>query len=442
MPLSQANYTLFVIPDPPAGGGNPVNYSMNSPKNSIAIYGMGYIGFPTACLFAEAGYKVFGIDINEYRISELQEGRIFFQEPRLAELFLNAKDSIVFSVKPQAAGVHIIAVPTPLDQEGKKADLFAVRQAAHAIASVIKDGDKVIIESTVPPKTCISVIDDILKHTKKNVRIAHCPERAFTGNTLQEMIENDRIIGCEVQDRSFFKELYASFVKGEIHLTDTLTAECCKLLENTYRDVNVAFANEITRMAEQIGINGWEVISLANKHPRVNILQPSIGVGGHCLPIDPWFLLDGGLESEFIKLCRQINDTVPHRIADIVLNATEPGTTIGILGVAYKKNIGDCRETPVSGIINRLLGNNRIIQIADPYVSSFWYELSEQERVLSTSDCIVLAMNHDNYLSVDFSRYPNIKTFVDCHNYYQNVPETIKLIKVGIPINANSEQNV
>ncbi len=403
----------------------------NSPK-TIAVYGMGYIGLPTACLFARAGHRVYGIDINEFRIIQLQKGVLPFCEPGLDELFASVSEQMIFSTQALEADVHIIAVPTPLDTEGKRADLFAVKQAAAAIAKVLRDGDKVIIESTVPPKTCVSVVTELVAHTNKNIKIAHCPERAFTGNTLFEMIENDRIIGCEYEDRDFFTQLYASFVKGAIHCTDALTAECTKLLENTYRDVNVAFANEITRISEQIGINAWEAIELANKHPRVSILQPGIGVGGHCLPIDPWFLLDGGVESKFIELCRNINDTVPHRIADITLQVTQAGCTIGILGVSYKKNIGDCRETPVSGIINRLLGNNRKLQITDPFVSAFWYELSDQEQVLTSSDTIVLAMNHDRYYKIDFSKYPNIKTLVDCHNMVSSCPSSINHVRIGI----------
>lgn len=405
---------------------------------SIAVHGLGYIGLPTACLFAQAGFQVYGIDVNEHRVKELSQGILPFLEPGLDELFQAVKNNMKFSTSPVAADVYIIAVPTPLDRERNRADLQAVKEATTSIAAVARDGDAIIIESTIPPRTCFSLISKIFEESGKQCKVAHCPERAFTGKTLQEMIENDRMIGCSQEDRDFFRSLYASFVKGKIWLTDALTAECIKLLENTYRDVNVAFANEIVRMSEQIGVNAWEVIELANKHPRVSILQPSIGVGGHCLPIDPWFLLETGVESKFIELSRSINDSVPFRIADIILKNSKQGEKVGMLGVAYKKNVGDHRETPATSIIKKLLDTGRTVRVTDPFVTSFWYEKTDLEEVLQWSECVVLSMNHDAYSSIDFSRYPNIKTLVDCHNFYHSIPDTMKLIKIGTPLDNES----
>ncbi len=407
-------------------------------RKKIIVLGLGYIGLPTAALFARNGFLVCGVDIDREKIQKLKKGVLPLEEPGLDVLFAKAKKNMTFSTEIEGGDVYIIAVPTPLDSKKKKSDLSFVRSACLSVASVIKDGDLVILESTVPPGTAVTVCDSILKKNKNGATyyLAHAPERAFPQKTLTEMVHNDRIIGGVTKGAAERAgELYRSFVKKEISLTDITTAELVKVLENSFRDINIAFANEVARVCEGVGVDVWEAIALANKHPRVNILSPGPGVGGHCIAVDPWFLLEGGVHSEFIKLARNINDAAPHRVVNFIMEGMRDtkGARVGILGVAYKKNVGDSRETPAQPIIRELLVNKCEVVLTDPYVKKFEYKLSPLSSVLKTSNCIVLVTDHDVYSEIDFKKYKNIEVVIDTRNFFKNMPKGIKHIRLGAP---------
>ena len=301
----------------------------------ICVIGLGYIGLPTACLFANAGYEVIDVDVNQETIGKLNQGKLPFEEKGLEGLFEKALPNMSFKTRPEAADVFLIAVPTPLDKEAKMADLRYVREAVKSISNYIKVDNLVIIESTVPPGTCERLILPMLKN---KAHLVHCPERAIPGNTIHEMIYNDRIIGSnENESGELAKEIYSSFVKGSIYLTNLRTAEMVKIMENTFRDINIALANEFAQIAEESGVNIWEAIELANKHPRVDILKPGPGVGGHCIAIDPWFLVENSVRSRIVNIAREINESMPRHVLRLVkeLGIGAHGT-ITVFGVAYK----------------------------------------------------------------------------------------------------------
>ena len=385
----------------------------------ICVLGLGYVGLPTAALLANAGYKVTGVDTDKEKIEKLKKGILYIDEKEVKEIVqksLNSNNFIV-STNIEEADIFIISVPTPVLVDNKKPDLSYVISAAEMIRKVMKKGNLIILESTVPPNTSKKILLPILN--KSGLRagndyyLSHCPERAIPGNTIYELINNDRIIGginkisCEKT-----KEIYSSFVKGKIYLTDITTAETVKLMENTYRDINIALANEFAKIAEKIGINVWKAIELANKHPRVNILKPGPGVGGHCIAVDPWFLVNNEVESKIIKLAREINDSMPeyiiHMVEEVIGEIKNP--TITILGVAYKKNVGDTRNTPALKIIELAEKKGWNLKINDPLVKNFKYPLLELEEALEDTDCVVIITDHDYYKSVDLSKYKVVDT--------------------------------
>ena len=294
----------------------------------ICILGLGYIGLPTAAMFATHGMKVNGVDINKKIVDVLNNGDIHIKEPGLKSLVQAAIKSENLSVncQPEPADAFIIAVPTPFkhdeygEYEGKRyklADMGAVTSAAEAIIPHLRQGNLVILESTSPPKTTIELVAPILEKSGliagEDFYLAYSPERVLPGQILRELIENDRVIGgINLTSAEKGKELYATFVKGNIVLTDSTTAEMVKLMENTFRDVNIAIANEFSQLADRFGVDVWEAISIANRHPRVNILKPCIGVGGHCISVDPWFLVEAAPDqANLIYWSRQANDAQP-----------------------------------------------------------------------------------------------------------------------------------
>lgn len=392
-------------------------------KLTIEVIGMGYIGLPTALLLAEAGHNVYGVDINEEKIGSLQKGNLPFEEKGLKELFSKVKSFGHFSVSSnlKPADVFLIAVPTP--QIDHKSDLQYVFSALTKIKEVFKDGGTIIIESTVGPTDCErQIIPEIIKMGKK-FRFACCPERAIPGNTLYEMVYNARIIGGHtLEDAVYVRDIYATFIKGEIFTTSSTVASTCKVMENTYRDVNIALANEFARIADEVGFNVWEAISLANKHPRVNILQPGPGVGGHCIPIDPWFFTAISKQTDMILISRKINDNMPQYIVDRVskllskLSLKKP--TIGILGYAYKKNVDDFRETPAEEI-TFLLSKKYKVLINDPFVKNSPRRTIDLDDILNQSDALILVTDHEIYRKIDFTKYPNIKFIFDTRNFFQ-----------------------
>jgi UDP-N-acetylglucosamine 2-epimerase (non-hydrolysing) len=374
-----------------------------SSKQTISVVGLGYMGLPTACLFAEAGHKVNGFDINQHRVDQINQAMCPFDEPGLKELLAAAVKSrkLTASNTLQPADVYIIALPTPAVD--KRCDLSYVKTGIKAVAKVVKDGDLVILESTVKPGTCKSLLETVLSATGKKVHVAHCPERAIPGNTLHELINNDRVVGASsIEAAQLTRELYKSFCRGEIFVTDTTTAEAVKLMENTYRDVNIALANEMLAVSRDLEFNVWEAIALANKHPRVNYLTPGPGVGGHCIAVDPWFLAEDSPSANLVRLARTINDARPYKVAsDIADFASKIGAAkIGILGVAYKKNVDDARESPAETIFKDLVHRGFEVRAHDPHVVEAHIPLVEDLNDLERwADLCVVVTDHDFYVS-------------------------------------------
>ena len=388
----------------------------------ICVLGLGYIGLPTALLLAQK-YHVVGVDINEKIITTLNNGNLPFEEKGLDTLFQNGRGNFTATTTVKSADAYIIAVPTPLEESLKIADLQYVRSAAEMIAPHLTRGNLVILESTVPPCTSENVVLPILEKSglsRNEFLFAHCPERAIPGNTLFEMINNDRPIGgINEKSSNAAKNMYASFVKGNLLITDTKTAEFVKLMENTSRDVNIALANEFAKIASEMHINVWEAIDLANRHPRVKILQPGPGVGGHCIAIDPWFLTETSTHSQMISLARSINDSMPNfvfnKVRNILRGVSNP--VITLFGVAYKKNVDDWRATPALRLIRLFQSEGWIVRLHDPFVRNFPYALQNLNESVLGTDCIIIITDHDIFQEINPSELRvRSKNIVDTRN--------------------------
>jgi UDP-N-acetyl-D-mannosaminuronic acid dehydrogenase len=359
------------------------------------------MGLPTALLLAKSGYTVQGYDIDEKKIQLLQNQQLPFQEKGLQDLFKQAKHNFHPSNKLMQSDAFIITVPTPLTNQ-KTCDLSFVTSATKSITTALQNENLVILESTVPPGTTIKQVKPILDETNKTYFLSYVSEKAIPGNTLYEMQHNHRIIGgINTQSAELTKEIYAHFVQAPIHLTDTTTAETVKLMENMFRDVNIALANELAQRLEKLHINPWEAITLANHHPRVNIHKPGPGVGGHCIPIDPWFLSDK--KTVLINQARAINDSMPEKllafIKPLLKHQKEPKITI--FGVAYKGNIDDTRESPAITFIQNARNKNITTSIYDPHVEHFKYPLQSIDEATNDSDCIVILTDHDSFKDIN-----------------------------------------
>ncbi|ABR56070.1 nucleotide sugar dehydrogenase [Methanococcus aeolicus] len=374
--------------------------------NKICVVGLGYIGLPTASMLAIQGYKVIGVDIDEERVKTIRDGKLIINEQGLMTLLTGAITSgnLVVKTEPEEADVYIICVPTPAtaDKNGKKCDLICVLSAVNNIKPYLKDGDLIIIESTIPPKTTEKIYDDISKNTGKNIYMAYCPERVLPGNILKELVENDRTIGgINKKSAQLAKEIYASFIEGNLYITDSTTAEMVKLMENTFRDVNIALANEFAKVSTELDINVWDAINLANKHPRVNILNPGPGVGGHCISIDPWFIVGSSENAELIKKARNLNDDMPKYVASLIIKEFKEmgicNPKVGIFGITYKGDVEDTRETPARAIIDYLLQNDFEVSIYDPYAKDFEYPLNTIEESIKNSDALIFLTDHSEF---------------------------------------------
>ncbi len=358
------------------------------------------MGLPTALVFANSGYKVVGVDTNPTIVRELNRGNNHVQEPNLKNLLNEVISSKNFMAQTEVgqADVFIICVPTPIN-DTKHCNLGFITTASKMIAKKLKEGDLVVVESTVPPGTIRNTILPTLKKSfNKNFYLAHAPERVMPGNILKEIIENDRIIGgINRKSAKITRTLYSSFVKGKIFLTNLETAEMSKLVENTYRDVNIAFANELTKICDRLGIDIWEVITLANNHPRVNIHYPGPGVGGHCIPLVPWFIIEKAPEeSRMIRLAREINEGMPEYVSKIVKELIgNGGATITIFGASYKGNVEDARVSPSAQLAKHLRGYN--IRFYDNCAKWFKYDIADLKSAVSDSECIVVMVDHDEF---------------------------------------------
>ena len=383
-------------------------------EKKITVLGLGYIGLPTSIALASAGHEVKGYDPNEEVIKSLNNGKIHIVENNLQEAFEKVIKTGKFKAYStiQPSEVYIICVPTPFkesDKNEKIADLKYVESAAHTVATVVKEGDLVILESTVPPLTTKLVTDIIEKDSgisREKFHSVHCPERVLPGRILYELEHNDRIMGSERKESAeMAKELYSSFVKeGTCYITDDITAEMCKLVENTFRDVNIALSNELSIICKKLGINVFELITLANKHPRVNLLTPGVGVGGHCLAVDPWFIVEKFKdEAKLINVARHVNDYKPLWVSNQVEEEInyDKNTKIGVLGLAYKPNIDDLRESPSIILAQDLMKKGYTVYGCEPNTNKTeikGIQIKSLEEILTNCDYLVITLAHNEFI--------------------------------------------
>ncbi|GAA4030881.1 UDP-N-acetyl-D-mannosamine dehydrogenase [Arthrobacter methylotrophus] len=393
---------------------------------NVAVIGLGYIGLPTASILATNGLNVIGVDVDQRTVDAVNRGEVTFVEPDLAVQVAGAvsQGRLKATTDTPAAQAYIVAVPTPF-RDDHSADLSYIEAAASGIAPQLQGGELIILESTSPPRATRHMAEYILglrpdlsidgAGDTSVIHFAHCPERVLPGRVMIELVTNDRIVGGMTPEAAAMaKELYAVFCQGEILVTDDVTAEMAKLVENSYRDVNIAFANELSVISDKIGINVWELIKLANHHPRVNILQPGPGVGGHCIAVDPWFIVAAAPEeSRLIRTAREVNDAKPRWVIDKVHDAVAglpADAEIALLGLSFKANIDDLRESPAIEIAARLadeLGGRRI-NISEPHVESLPDSLAgfgncklrSLEDALYRSTIVVLLVDHDSFREV------------------------------------------
>lgn len=385
-------------------------YSAPANKRKTAcVLGLGRVGLPTAILLAESGYDVVGVDVDRRVVDAVVEGSAGAREPGLPERLRKAleRGGLQAAERPTPADVFLICVPTALASKGT-ADLSCVASAVESVASAVRPGSLLILESTVPVGTTAGLVCSTLTESGlrpgHDVHVAFCPERVLPGDSLREIVWNDRVVGgLTPASTEAAKQFYQAFAKGEIHCTNAPTAEFTKLAENAYRDLNIAFANELAVLAERHGVDIWTVRKLASRHPRVTIHRPGAGVGGHCIPVDPLFLVQDAPElGRLISCARQINDEMPLYLADrIASDVDAPSATIAVLGVAYKPDVDDARNSPALALIRSLLSRGFEVVASDPLVTEFHYPLRPLEEAIGRADCIVFVTHHSLYRAID-----------------------------------------
>ncbi|EAI5067199.1 UDP-N-acetyl-D-mannosamine dehydrogenase [Campylobacter coli] len=408
--------------------------------NKVCVIGLGYIGLPTAAVFASRKVKVLGVDINQQAVDTINQGKIHIVEPEL-DILVHAvvKDGYLKAATlPDEADAFIIAVPTPFKGNDHEPNLDYIKAASKSVAKVLKKGNLVILESTSPVGATEQMAkwladerpDLTFPHQigeESDIKIAHCPERVLPGQVIRELVENDRIIGGMTQQcTEQAVNLYKIFVQGECIKTNTRTAEMAKLTENSFRDVNIAFANELSILCDKLDINVWELIKLANRHPRVNILQPGCGVGGHCIAVDPWFIVhQNPNEAKMIKTAREINDDKPNfviqKVKERVKDISRP--KIACLGLAFKPDIDDLRESPALDIVVKLASeyDNQILAV-EPNISQLPQKLQHRtnvklvslEQALEEADVVVILVKHKEFIDIQnvIVQKKNILNFV------------------------------
>ncbi|MCT7636394.1 UDP-N-acetyl-D-mannosamine dehydrogenase [Aliarcobacter butzleri] len=392
---------------------------MNQNKK-ICVIGLGYIGLPTAALLANRGYSVHGVDVVESTVNIINEGKIHIVEPELDTFVKSAVNSgkLRASLLPDIADIFIIAVPTPF-HEGYVPNVDYVVSATKAIAPYVKDGDIVILESTSPVGTT-ELVEETLKEEDvdtSKLYIAHCPERVLPGHIMRELVENDRIVGGLTPEATAKTvEFYETFVSGAVLSTDARTAEMAKLTENSFRDTNIAFANELSMLCDKFDINVWELISLANRHPRVNILQPGAGVGGHCIAVDPWFIVHaGGETAKMIRTAREVNtyktDWTIEKIKNAALkfeNENGRKAKVACMGLAFKPDIDDLRESPALYIARRLKADGLDVLAVEPNIKTHKeFEIVDYKQAIEKADIVTFLVAHKEFRNLD------IKTDLD-----------------------------
>ena len=377
----------------------------------VNIIGLGYIGLPTALMMASHGIEVVGTDLNKGLVDTLNKGKTTFKEDGLYELFEAALASgVKFTTEYQKTDIYIISVPTPYDDKSKKVDAKYIVSALRSVMEVCQKGAIVVIESTISPGTIDKYVRPIVEASGfiigQDIHLAHAPERIIPGNMVYELLHNNRTIGADSKEiGNKIKELYASFCQGEIVVTDIRTAEMTKVVENTFRDINIAYANELAKICRSDNMDVYEIIRIANKHPRVNILSPGPGVGGHCISVDPWFLVGDypGL-SNLIATARKINDSMPdfvlQRINSIMKeNNITDVRRVGLYGLTYKENVDDTRESPTLQMIESMERHlcSGLVKVYDPFVEDDIVpnQLHDLDEFLDSIDLVVLLVAHD-----------------------------------------------
>lgn len=411
----------------------------------VAFVGMGYIGLPTAIVMCNAGLNVIGVDVFPEKVDAINRGELTISEPGLQEELTEALSSGRFraTVDMPEADVYVIAVPTPFTDR-HDVDMRFISAAAESIAPKLKGGELIILESTSPPRTTERLAQQILDlrsdlHLHQDggeadgaeLYFAHCPERILPGQALSELRSNDRIIGGMSQSATkYAKEIYGTFCSGELLETDSTTAELAKLTENSFRDVNIAFANEISVICDELGISVWELIELANHHPRVNILQPGPGVGGHCIAVDPWFIVSTAPDTaKLVRTAREVNDSKPEWVCQKISQAidaqansveqtgeVEGVPAVALLGLTFKPNIDDLRQSPALDIAVKTASRHTDHQfiVVEPHITTLPDALADLDNVrlgtaqdaLDSADTIVLLVNHDEFNNLDISAFP------------------------------------
>lgn len=380
----------------------------------ICVVGLGYIGLPTAALLANKGYDVHGVDVVQSTVDTINRGEIHIVEPEL-DTFVQAavkSEKLKATVNPVEADVFIIAVPTPF-HEGFVPNIDYVLTATRDMAPYVKEGNIVILESTSPVGTTDRV-EEILQEEgidTTKLFIAHCPERVLPGQIMRELVENDRIVGgTTVEATQKTVEFYRTFVDGEVLATDAKTAEMAKLTENSFRDTNIAFANELSILCDKFGIDVWELIALTNRHPRVNVLQPSAGVGGHCIAVDPWFIVHaGGEDAKIIKTAREVNTYKTEWVIEKIKNSAltfekEQGrkAKVACMGLAFKPNIDDLRESPALYITRRLISDGFEILAVEPNIQAIAeFDVVEYTTAIEQADIIIFLVGHNEFKSLE-----------------------------------------
>lgn len=403
----------------------------------VCVVGLGYIGLPTAAFIASKGIKVTGVDVNPDFVESINNGEVPFVEPGFDELLKDVVDRelLVARFDQIEADAYIVCVPTPFKGDNHEVDTKFIHSAVDAMAPHLRPGALVVLESTSPPGTTRAMADYILEkrpdlavgdEEENAIFVAHCPERVLPGQIMEEMENNDRVVGgLTPRATELARELYATFCTAELLTTDATTAEMAKLTENSFRDVNIAFANELSLICDRLGIDVWELIDLANHHPRVNILQPGPGVGGHCIAVDPWFIVSSTPEeAKIVKLARDINDGKPQWVIKKVVEAMQgiEAPVVAALGIAFKNDIDDLRESPSLNIVRQLAEENPIadIRVVEPNVAELPDSLAGLSNVqkqniedaVAAADIILLLVNHKEIVEFDTSRLGS-KTVID-----------------------------
>jgi len=410
----------------------------------LVTLGLGYIGLPTSIMFAKHGVDVLGIDVQQKVVDSLNQGKIHIEEPGLQEALEEVMASGKFkaSTAPEKGDVFIIAVPTPnRDDQYKSVDLKYVLSAVEMIIPYLEKNNTVIVESTIAPRTTDDHVKPLLEKAGftigEDLFLVHCPERVLPGQIMHELIHNNRIIGGVTEAcKEAGKKVYGTFVQGELILTDAKTAEMSKLMENTYRDVNIALANELVKVCTKLGINALDVIQMANKHPRVNLHSPGPGVGGHCLAVDPYFIVaEAPDQAKLIYQARDINVSMPSFVVEHtakLLNGLE-GKKITVFGLTYKGNVDDIRESPAMDIYGMLKASGAGEVVAyDPHVNLEWVE-QDMEKAVKDSSLVLILTDHNEFKEFNGSEFAGMATkqIFDTKNIVKQSPSDVTYINFG-----------